>query len=264
MWQPKVSIVTPTFNQAHFLPATLRSVQAQEYPQLEHIVVDGASTDGSVDLLRAAPGIRWVSERDRGQVEALNKGFALATGEVLTWLCADDLFHPDTVRQAVGALEQTGADLVYGTGEVVDAQGRFLKRAKVIPFDYRLLLCNRNWIPQPTVFFRRRLWERAGPMREEFDNAFDYELWLRMAPLGRFAYAPAIRAQLRVHPAAKTTARPQVTRRDCREIRRRHWPASGLPGWLARPPWFPLAHGYYRALRLWRWVRAGRQGADAT
>lgn len=252
---PKVSIITPSFNQARFLPATLASICAQDYPNLEHIVIDGASTDGSVEILRHAPGIRWNSAPDRGQIHALNNGFALATGSVLGWLCADDLFFPDTVRTAVATIERTGAALVYGRSEVIDEDGKFLRHTKVIPFDFRLLLCCNNWIPQPSVFFRRELLDRAGPLREEFDNAFDYELWLRMAGLVEFTYDPAIRSQQRVHPGAKTTARRDVTEADYEKIRAEYWPHSGLPAFLRQPPWFRITNTYYRIKRLWRWCR---------
>jgi glycosyltransferase involved in cell wall biosynthesis len=101
-----VSIVTPSFNQARFLPQTLASVRARDYLGIEHIVVDGGSTDGSVDILRAAPGIRWVSEPDHGQVDALNKGFSMATGEVLAWVNSNDTISPQAVRIAVEALQR--------------------------------------------------------------------------------------------------------------------------------------------------------------
>jgi glycosyltransferase involved in cell wall biosynthesis len=259
---PKVSIVTPSFNQARFLPDTLRSVREQDYPNIEHIVVDGASTDGSVDILRKAPGIRWLSEKDRGQVDALNKGFAMATGEVLGWLCSDDTLSPDTVNTAVAALQRTGAELVYGEGEIIDEHGELVTMARVIPFDYRMLLCCNNWLPQPTVFFRRELLQKAGPLREEFDNAFDYELWLRMARFGKFSYAPEIRAQLRRHADAKTVARENVTLRNYDSIRPEYWGYGGLAPFLCRKPWFFAVHYYYRFKRRLAWFRL-KQGRRA-
>ncbi len=122
---PKVSIVTPSFNQARYLPLTLQCIREQDYSGIEHIVVDGGSTDGTVDILRGAPGIRWVSESDQGQVDALNKGFKMCTGDILAWLNSDDTIDRNTVSTAVSALQRTGADLVYGDLDIVDEHGKF-------------------------------------------------------------------------------------------------------------------------------------------
>src|ERR1043166_3188133 len=154
---PKVSIITPSFNQAIFLPETLRSLANQDYPNIENIVVDGGSTDGTVDLLKATTGIRWVSEKDNGQIDALNKGFAMATGDVLAWLNSDDTLSPGAVRVAVEALERTGADLVYGDVRLVDQDGAHERMFCGIPFDYQILLYGIDYIGQQSVFFRRAL-----------------------------------------------------------------------------------------------------------
>ena len=249
MWTPRVSIVTPSFNQAQFLPQTLRSVREQDYPDIEHIVVDGGSTDGAVEILRGAPKIRWVSESDRGQVHALNKGFALAAGDVLAWLNSDDTMNSNAVSTAVAALHETGADLVYGDVEIVDEQGRLVKLSRGIPFDLCVLLYGINYIGQQTVFFRRDLLQRAGPLREEFDNGFDYELWLRFAEHGRFAYTPGLRAQIRRHPGAKSVARNEVTQSDVERIRRDYWRHGGWPALFQKRPLFLLPNYWYRLKR---------------
>jgi glycosyltransferase involved in cell wall biosynthesis len=250
--QPLVTIVTPSFNQAQFLPDTLASVRRQDYPRLEHIVMDGGSTDGTLAILQNTPGLRWVSEPDRGQVHALNKGFALATGEILAWLNSDDTLNPDTVSLAVAALQRTGADLVYGDVEIVDEQGRLLKLSRGIPFDYRVLLYGINYIGQQTTFFRRELLDRAGPLREEFNNAFDYELWLRFARHGRLAYAPELRAQIRLHPQAKSVAQAAVTLRDRDRIRAEYWASGGHAAFWSRPPGRQLLNYWYRLRRQLR------------
>ena len=249
MAEPLVSIVTPSFNPARFLPQTLASVRAQDYLGIEHIVVDGGSTDGSVDILRAAPGIRWVSEPDHGQVDALNKGFAMTTGEVLAWVNSDDTISPQAVRIAVEALQRTNADLVYGDVRIIDQDGTHIRIFYGIPFDYRVLLYGINYIGQQSVFFRRTLLDKAGPLRAEFDNAFDYELWLRMARHGRLEYVPELRGQIRVHANAKSIARSPVTRADEEEIRAEYWSVGGLPRWMARGmPWF-VVNRYFRLKR---------------
>ena len=251
MVMPKVSIVTPSFNQARYLPLTLQCVREQDYPDIEHVVVDGGSTDGTLEILRGAPGIRWVSERDRGQVDALNKGFKMCTGEILAWLNSDDTMNRNTVSTAVTALQHTGADLVYGNLEIVDEHGKFLRMSYGVPFDFRILLCGINYIGQQTVFFRRELLERAGPLREEFDNAFDYELWLRMAQHGKLVYAPEVRAQIRVHPAAKSVARADVSRANGQCIQAEYWGRGGLPSILRMPLLSKATNIYYRAKRQW-------------
>lgn len=247
---PKVSIVTPSFNQASFLPQTLRSVREQDYPNLEHVVVDGGSTDGSVEILRAAPGIRWVSEKDHGQVDALNKGFTMATGEILAWLNSDDTISPGAVRTAVEALQRTGADLVYGDVRIIEEDGTHARMFYGIPFDYRVLLYGIDYIGQQSVFFRRTLLEKAGPLRMEFDNAFDFELWLRLARHGRLEYVPQVRGNIRRHAAAKSIAAAQRTWDETKRIQREYWRTGGLPRFLAWRPLDKLVSWYYRVKRL--------------
>lgn len=249
MSSPLVSIVTPSFNQAKFLPQTLQSVREQDYPNIEHIVVDGGSTDGTLALLKAAPGIRWVSETDRGQVHAINKGFTMATGEILAWLNSDDTMNSNTVSAAVAALQRTGADLVYGDVEIVDEHGTLLKISRGIPFDFRVLLYGINYIGQQTVFFRRSLLQQAGPLREEFDNGFDYELWLRFAQHGKFVYVPELRAQIRCHSAAKSVARAHITVADRERIRSEYWKHGRLSQVFSRRPMFTLVNCWYRLKR---------------
>jgi glycosyltransferase involved in cell wall biosynthesis/GT2 family glycosyltransferase len=250
MATPKVSIVTPSFNQARFLPDTFRSLAGQDYPNIEHVVIDGGSTDGTVELLKTTRGVRWVSEPDRGQVDAINKGFALATGEVLAWLNSDDTLRPDAVRIAVEELQRTGADLVYGDLRIIDEDGTHLRMFYGVPFDYRVLLYGIDYIGQQSVFFRRTLLDKAGPLRTEFDNAFDYELWLRMARHGRLMYVPQLRGRIRYHAAAKSVAAAPRTWAETDRIRREYWKSGGLPSFLACRPLAGAVNWYYRLRRL--------------
>ena len=258
MTEPLVSIVTPSFNQARFLPETLASIRAQDYPRIENIVVDGGSTDGSVDILREAPAIRWISERNQGQVDALNKGFAMASGEILAWLNSDDTISPHAVRIAVEALQRTGADLVYGDVRIIAEDGTHLRMFYGIPFDYRVLLYGIDYIGQQSVFFRRALLERAGPLRLEYDNGFDCELWLRMALHGRLEYVPELRSQVRLHPDAKPVAADQRTRADIDRIRLEYWKQGGLPRFFSWRPMAKAVNWYYRLKSLY-WIRKGSQ-----
>lgn len=253
-----VSIVTPSFNQAKFLPETLRCVREQTYPRIEHIVVDGGSSDGSVDIIRAAPKIRWISERDTGQVDAINKGFAMATGEILAWVNSDDTIDRDAVRIAVEALQRTGADLVYGDLRIVDEIGTHRRMFYGIPFDHRILLYGIDYIGQQSVFFRRTLLEKSGPLRTEFDNAFDYELWLRMARHGRLVYAPELRGQIRWHAAAKSVTHARRTWNETDQIQREYWREGGLPSILATRPLTKVVSWYYRLKRARKIVELSR------
>jgi glycosyltransferase involved in cell wall biosynthesis len=249
MQNPTVSIVTPSFNQAQFLPQTLASVRQQDYPHIQHIVMDGSSTDGSVEILRKSPHILWRSEPDRGQVNAINKGFALATGEIFAWLNSDDTMNADTVAIAIAALDKTGADLVYGDVEIVDEHGKLLKVSRGIPFDFNVLLYGINYIGQQTTFFRRHLFEKAGPLREEFDNGFDYELWLRYSRHGTFAYVPELRAQIRYHAAAKSVANATRTHSDIARIRAEYAGYGSWPAVALRSPLFSIFNLAYRTKR---------------
>ncbi|NQU09475.1 glycosyltransferase [bacterium] len=250
MGSPLVSIITPSFNQVRFLPDTLRSVREQAYRPIEHIVVDGGSTDGSVEVLRATAGIRWVSEPDRGPVDALNKGFALAQGQVLAWLNSDDLFYPDTVGSAVRALRDTGADMVYGDVDMVDEEcRRVLKVCRGIPFELATLLHGLDYIGQQTAFFRRDLLARAGPPREDYQNSYDYELWIRFARHGTLCYRRGLRAQIRLHPAARSIAQRAVTLRENERLRDECWQLGGWPEFWRHQPWRHALHYGYRLRR---------------
>jgi glycosyltransferase involved in cell wall biosynthesis len=185
---PLISIVTPSYNQARFIEDTLRSVVSQAYPRTEHIVVDGGSTDGSVDIIRRyAPHLRsWVSEPDRGQSHAINKGLAQAQGEILTWLNSDDTYLP-------GALDEVGrffaghpdVDLVYGDYVYTDVDGRPMRRRHVFDtIGYESLLYH-DYLGQPAVFFRRSLFEKVGPLDESLHYCMDWDLFLRMWRVGR-------------------------------------------------------------------------------
>jgi glycosyltransferase involved in cell wall biosynthesis len=206
---PLISIVTPSYNQARFLDETLRSVASQGYPRMEHIVIDGGSADGSVDIIRAhAPHLQyWVSARDRGQSHAINKGLARATGEVLTWLNSDDTLLPGALA-AVGAVfaERPEVDLVYGDFLYTDADGRPMRRRHVFStMTYETLLYH-DYLGQPAVFFRRSLFDRVGPVDEALHYCMDWDLFLRMWRVCRPRHVPVVLATYRLDHAAKSNA----------------------------------------------------------
>lgn len=206
--QPLVSIVTPSFNQAAYLDDTIRSVLAQDYPHIEYIVMDGGSTDGSVEIIRrhADRLAKWRSAPDKGQAQAIRSGFQLATGEILAWLNSDDLYLTGTVTAAVAALgSDPHAGLVYADGLMVDGENRLLDRHYYRQFTWRELLYF-SVILQPTVFIRRSAYERVGGLGNSYDLIFDHELWIRVAQHFPIAHQPQFWAVERTHPEAKTVA----------------------------------------------------------
>ncbi len=205
---PLVSIITPSYNQAAYLEQTLRSVLDQDYKPIEYLVVDGASTDGSPEIIqRYADRLAWwVSERDAGQAEAINKGLRRAQGEIVAWLNSDDMYLPGAIAQAAAAL---GADsslgMVFGDALTIDPQGEALNRLSFGDWGLAELLRFRI-ICQPAVFLRRAVLEQAGPLDPNYHFMLDHHLWLRMARLAPVRHVPAVWAAARHHPGAKNVA----------------------------------------------------------
>lgn len=184
--RPLVSVLTPSFNQARWLGENLASVAAQTYPHVEHIVMDGGSTDGTLEMLEAAgSGINWTSEPDKGQAHALNKAFAASSGEIIGWLNSDDGFwDADVVADVVDFFEQRpDVDVVFGHAAYVNEDGSLLHFFRMPPYRSGALLRRYNYIIQPAVFVRRRVIDSMF-VDESFHFAMDYELWLRLARQG--------------------------------------------------------------------------------
>jgi len=197
---PRISIVTPSLDPGPVLATALASVRDQGYPDCEHWVIDGGSTDKTAELVRGDPEVRWLSEPDRGQSDALNKGFRLATGAILGWLNADDALLPGALDRVAKAFRADPTpDLVVGACEVVDAADRLLWVAR--PGDVSRLDAGDNPIPQPATFFSRAIWERIGPLDESLTYAMDLDLWLRARRAGaRFRVLDARLARFQIRP----------------------------------------------------------------
>lgn len=203
--QPLVSVITPSFNQAAFLEETILSVAAQEYPNLEYLVVDGGSTDGSVEIIKKhASSINWwVSESDQGQADAINKGMARATGEIVAWLNSDDVYRPGAIARAVAALRQNPqAGMVYADLESIDRSGSVFNTIHYRQFSL-LDLLSFKIIGQPTVFMRRTVLKQAGSLDLSYRYLLDHQLWLRMLQLTPAVYVPQVWAAARHHASAK-------------------------------------------------------------
>ena len=206
---PVISIVTPSFNQGKFLEDTLRSVVSQEYPHTEHIVLDGGSTDESVEIIRryARHLQYWASAPDRGQAHAINMGLAMAKGEVLGWLNSDDTLLPGALA-TVGKTfaEHPEVDLVYGDFIYTDVAGRPVRRRHVFSsISYESLLYH-DYLGQPALFFRRSLYDKVGPLDEALYYCLDWDLFLRMWRVCRPLHVPALLATYRLDHAAKSNA----------------------------------------------------------
>ncbi|MFN8559230.1 MAG: glycosyltransferase family 2 protein [Dehalococcoidia bacterium] len=227
----KISIVTPSYNQAEFLEATLLSVLNQGYPNLEYIVIDGGSSDGSVEILeRYRPRLSYlVSERDKGQTDALIKGFARATGDVLAWLNSDDLYEPWTLRQVAAFFtRRPAARFVFGDARWVDRAGRFLRPKREIPFNRFLWLHSYNYIPQPSTFWRRNLYQQVGGLDPAFDLAMDADLWARFSNVTPLHHVPRSWSRMREYPEQKNQKRRVQSDAEDRRVRERFVRTAGL------------------------------------
>jgi glycosyltransferase involved in cell wall biosynthesis len=240
--RPKFSIVTCSYQQGRYLDATLRSVLDQGYAGLEYIVIDGGSEDGSAEVIRAheAALAYWVSEADRGQTDALIKGFNRASGEICGWLCSDDLLLPGALQRVAdffAAHPQVAA--VYGDALWIDAAGGYIRPKREMGFNRFVFLFDHNYIAQPSMFWRRDLYERVRGLDRDFNLAMDADLWERFSRHTQIAHLPEYLSCMRYYPEQKTRAmRPQGRLEDTR-IRARSGLAR-LPGatpvlqWVAR------------------------------
>lgn len=205
---PLVSIVTPSFNQGPFIRETIQSVLTQNYPNLEYWVIDGGSTDETIAILKeyeTDSRFHWVSEKDRGQGDAINKGWLRCKGPILAWLNSDDTYRPGAILAQVQALQaQPEVGVVYGDTVYIDEQSQVVGRYHTRPFDKKRLL-HVPLIGQPSAFFRRNCLEKSGFLDLRFQYALDYDLFLRLLPVTQFLYQPIEVATYRIHQQTKTT-----------------------------------------------------------
>ncbi|MGH9873560.1 MAG: glycosyltransferase family 2 protein [Pyrinomonadaceae bacterium] len=210
---PRVSIVTPSFNQGCFLEETIRSVLLQGYSDLEYIVIDGSSTDQSVEIIRKYEQwlTYWVSEKDSGQAHAINKGFSHTTGEICAYLNSDDVFLPGALREVASFFDRNAeAALAYGDCQIIDEFSRVNDLWVAPEFDLQELLF-RCYIAQPASFWRKSAMAKVGDFNDEKHFAFDYEMWLRMAAAGQtLSHVPISLAQHRKAEGTKTVSRPEA------------------------------------------------------
>lgn len=225
--EPLVTIVTPSFNQAPFLERTILSVLGQNYPNIEYIVMDGGSNDGSAEIIsRYADRLAyWESQKDKGQTDAINKGFARAHGEILAWLNSDDVLYPHAVSEAVAYLtKHPECGLVYGDSDFINAEDRVIGRFNAKQTDYKKLTQGYVHIPQQSAFWRADLWKQVGPLDDTIYFAMDYDLWLRLAKVSEVKYLADTQpwSAFRLHADAKTIAEDDRCWPDMLRIHKRN------------------------------------------
>ena len=233
--KPLVSIVTPSFNQGQFLEETLLSVKNQDYPNIEHIVVDGGSTDETVEILKRYEGtynLRWVSEPDQGHADAVNKGFRVAEGEIIGWLNSDDVyFDKGTISAVVEEFQRfPKADVVYGHCAYIWEDGTILRIQCVPKFRYSRLLRG-CFLEQPAVFFRRHV-VKSHQLDLSLKVGIDYEYWLRIGKIYHFHQIPRILAADRNHRGRISIVSRDELREVSAQLRRQYLQEADWSYWL--------------------------------
>lgn len=225
-----VSIVTCSFNQRAFLEATIQSVINQDNVDLEYIIIDGDSTDDSQSVIRQYQDklSYWVSEPDSGQSEAINKGLKRARGDIVGWLCSDDLLAPGALAQVLSFFEKNpNVDAIYGDAVLINASGAFLRKKREIGFHPWILANDHNYIPQPAMFWRRNVHSKIGYLREDLHLAMDLEFWLRMSKFDlKVIHINQCFAAMRCHDAQKVFTQRLALLAENTNIRNEYFSSS--------------------------------------
>jgi glycosyltransferase involved in cell wall biosynthesis len=259
---PLISIVTPTLNQANFIRETIESVLAQAYPKLEYLILDGGSTDGTLDILAeyssAMAPLQWRSAPDRGQTDAINRGWQESNGEILAWLNSDDFYYPGAI-QRVGEFfrDHPDVDLLYGDCTYVDAHGETIRPYPTREYAYDVLIREtHNYIPQPGTFIRRRALNAIGALDESLHYVMDLDCWMRVGLYGKGAYLPVQLAALRLHEGAKSVYRLGDFAQEMVAVYRAYFKRTDLPENIRKVERLAMSRIYLRAADCTFW--AGR------
>jgi glycosyltransferase involved in cell wall biosynthesis len=232
---PLVSIVTPSFNKGPYIEETLLSVRNQTYPRIEHIVIDGGSTDETLSILKKhSSDISWISEPDKGQSDAINKGWRRAHGEIIAYLNADDTYLPDAVETAVNYfLKHPETRMIYGDGILSDEKGRFLANFSAGAFDLQNLVFCRDNILQPAVFLRKSVFETVGDVDVDLHLAMDLDYWIRTGIRYPVTYIPVPLATAKIYLDAKSSAQMHQYVKEYEHILRNVFASPQVPREIA-------------------------------
>lgn len=220
-----ISVITPSLNQGRFIRETLQSIHSQNYPGLEHIVIDGGSSDETLAVIGefADRLAYWVSEPDQGQTDALIKGFARSSGDIQCWLNSDDLFEPGALQEvAAYFVRHPEVDFVYGNSTWINENGDLIKPKREHGFNRFVWMYDHNFIPQPSAFWRRRLFERVGGLDPSFDLAMDADLWIRFAEVTKVRHVPRTWSRMRFYAEQKNTRLRAKSSLEGKAIRSRY------------------------------------------
>ena len=257
---PRISIITPSFNQGRYLGELIESVLAQGDPNFEHIVMDGGSTDETVEVLKRFPHVIWRSEKDGGQSDAVCKALALATGEIVGWINSDDFYYPGAFAAARQAFKKDPAlDVVTGDYRFVDADGRVLRERREIVFDRGIYLyAGKSTLGNGAAFFRKSVLDRHGGPRRDLHHSMDFELLLRVSETASFGHVRGFFASYRLHGESKTTLDLPRGARECLAVRLEYLSRErGGPPLTALPPAVRLLGAACMARRIVRKFFAG-------
>jgi len=205
---PKISIIMPSYNQGQFIEESIQSVINQNYPNLEFIIIDGDSNDNTVEIIKKYQNdiTFWVSEKDNGQTHAINKGFKIATGDIITWLCSDDTYLSETLL-TVGKhfRKNNSADFVYGNARAVNINGETIKEIRCLKFNILSFLARVNTIPQPASFYRKKILDTVGYLDESLYLGMDYDFFAKISLHGfKIQFLNKTLATYRYHANSKT------------------------------------------------------------
>ena len=245
---PRISIVTPSYNQGRFIEATIQSVLMQDYPNLEYIIIDGGSKDDSVNIIRSYEKrlAGWVSEKDSGAADAIAKGFRRATGDIMAYLNSDDLYTPGTLHAVAEAFKSGQSDVVYGNTWWIDPDGHHIGERRQTPFAPMGYLYGGFDLQQPAVFWSRQTYEKSGGIDPSYLFTFDTELFVRFVNQGsRFTHVNQFFAEFRIHPRSKSSTEADRCDSELKRLRSAHLP---YPYDSARATWTRTRARTQRAL----------------